>query len=568
MRQLREVPNPQRFRLARKVVGMIGVDWLVIVVYFGILLGVAWWSILRRRDTTGDYFLAGRHLGWVVVGTAIFASNIGSEHLVGLAGAGAKSGVAMAHYELHAWCLLVLGWVMLPFYLRSRVFTMPEFLERRYTPAARWVLSVISLVAYVFTKFAVGLSAGGIVFKVLFPDELIAGIDNFWVGAVGIVLVTGAYAILGGLTAIMYTEAIQTAVFIIGSATISIIGLYKLGGWGELRQVCGSEHFNLWKPLSDPDFPWLGMLVGAPIVGLWYWCTDQYMVQRCLAASSLKEARRGAIFGAYLKLTPLFIFIVPGMIAFALAKSGRLDATVLSDSNTAFPILVRDLLPPGLRGLVVAGLLAALMSSLASALNSSSTLFTIDIYKKLRPQSSEHHLVWVGRLVTGVMVVVSLAWIPFMGFVAGAMYQYLQSVQAYMAPPIFAVFFLGLFIPRINGAGCLAGLIGGFVLGMARLAAEVCKGKHLLAEGTFLYRFADLNYLYFEIVLLGAAVAIILFVSLLTPAPAAEKLRGLTYATATAEDRKETRASWNAWDVIHTCLILGLILAIYASFRG
>ncbi len=545
-------------------------DWVVIGAYFAILLVVAGWAVRRRQKSTGDYFLAGRHLGWVIIGAAIFASNIGSEHIVGLAGQGAKNGVAMAHYELHAWCLLVLGWVMVPFYLRSGVFTMPEFLERRYTPAARWILSLFSLIAYVFTKFAVGLSAGGIVFKVLFPVDFVEGINNFWIGAVGVVVVTGVYSVLGGLTAVMYTEAIQTAVFIIGSATISLIGLFKLGGWSELRQLCGPEHFNLWKPLDHPDFPWLGMLVGAPIVGLWYWCTDQYMVQRCLAASSQTEARRGTIFAAYLKLLPLFLFIVPGMIAFALAKSGRLDAAVL-DAGTAdhaFPILVRDLLPVGVRGLVVAGLLAALMSSLASALNSSSTLFTIDIYKKLRPQSSEDHLVWVGRVATGVMVVVSLLWIPAMKYVSEAMYLYLQRVQAYMAPPIFAVFFLGLFIPRINGAGCLAGLVGGFVLGMARLAAEIGKGKGLIAEGSALYGFANLNYLYFEIVLLAAAVGMILLVSLMTAAPSLEKIKGLTYATATAEDRRETRASWNKWDVIHTATVLVLILLIYAYFTG
>ncbi len=545
-------------------------DWIVIGLYFGILLAVTWWTILKRKNSSADYFLASRHIGWLVVGAAIFASNIGSEHLVGLAGSGAKSGVAMAHYELHAWCLLVLGWVMVPFYLRSGVFTMPEFLERRYTPAARWVLSIVSLVSYVMTKFAVGMAAGGVVFEVLFPDRIFAGIPNFWVGAVGVVAVTAVYSILGGLTAVMYTEAIQTVVFIIGSATISIIGLYKLGGWGALREICPPEHFNLWKPRTDLEFPWLGMLIGAPIVGLWYWCTDQYMVQRCLAATNQTEARRGTIFGAYLKLLPLFIFIVPGMIAYALAKTGKLDATVLlpDKSNQAFPILVRDILPAGLRGLVVAGLLAALMSSLASALNSSATLFTMDIYKKIRPQSSDQHLVWIGRVATGVMVVVSLAWIPFMAAVDTTLYKYLQAVQAYMAPPIFAVFFLGVFVKRINGVGCLTGLIGGFVLGMMRLVVEICKGKGMLTEGTFLYKMAAMNYLYFEIYLLGAALVLIIVGSLLTAPPAAEKLNGLTYSTTSDKDRKETRAGWNKWDVIHTCAVLCLILVIYWYFSG
>jgi len=554
-------------------------DWLVVGLYFGSLLVVAWVVVRRRQQSSADYFLAGRHLGWVIVGAAVFASNIGSEHLVGLAGAGADSGVAMAHYELHAWCLLVLGWVMAPFYLRSGVFTMPEFLERRYTPAARWVLSLVSLVSYVMTKFAVGLLAAGVVFDVMFPEPLIAGIDNFWIGVVGIVVVTGGYAVLGGLTAIMYTEAIQTLIFILGSAAMSLIGLYTLAGegggladgWAKLREVCGPDRFNLWKPLDHPKFPWLGMLVGAPIVGLWYWCTDQYMVQRCLAARSQTEARRGTIFGAYLKLLPLFIFIVPGMIAFALARTGHLHDTSLLEpgrSNRAFPIMVLEILPPGLRGLVVAGLLAALMSSLASALNSSSTLFTIDIYKKLRPQSSEAHLVWVGRVATSILVLFSLMWIPLMANVSPTLYEYLQSVQAYLAPPIFAVFFLGVFWRRINAAGCLAGLVGGFLIGMTRLALEVCKGYGMLPEGTAVYRIAAMNYLYFEMVLLGAALALIVGVSLLTAPPPAERLAGLTYATASEADRRETRESWNRWDVIHTCVVLGLIAAIYCYFTG
>jgi len=549
-------------------------DWIVIGLYFGVLLAVAWWSILQRKNTAADYFLAGRHVGWFVVGASIFASNIGSEHLVGLAGAGASSGVAMAHYELHAWCVLVLGWVLLPFYMRSGVFTMPEFLERRYTPAARWFLSVVSLIAYVFTKVAVGLFAGGIVFKSLFPVNIFEGVDNFWVGAVGMVLVTGTYAMLGGLRAVVYTEAIQTIVFIVSSVAISGIGLYKLGGWREFRNACGSEYFNLWKPLNDPEFPWLGMLFGAPIVGLWYWCTDQYIVQRALAAQNLTQARRGTICAAYMKLLPLFIFIIPGMIAFALDKSGKLieNQQVFTDEksfNQAFPVLVKAILPAGIRGLVVAGLLAALMSSLASVFNSSSTLFTMDIYKKARPQSSEQHLVWVGRIATGVMVLLGLAWIPAMALVSDALYKYLQSVQAYIAPPIAAVFFLGLFLRRINGAGCMAGLIGGFILGMGRLAAELYNKSYDNAlAGTFLHGFATVNFLYFCIILFTVSVLLIVLVSLLTPPPPAERVKSLTYATVTTEDRQASRASWNKWDVVNTCAVLCLILVIYWYFTG
>ena len=331
-------------------VGFVVWDWLAIGVYFAVLLAVIWRTVTKKQKSSTDYFLAGRHMGWFVIGGSLFASNIGSEHLVGLAGSGAQSGVAMAHYELHAWLLLVLGWVFVPFYTRSGVFTMPEFLEKRYSASSRWFLSIISLIAYVFTKVSVALYAGGIVFKALFPDNIFEGLDNFWVGALSIVILTGIYTVLGGLRAVIYTDAIQAVVLIIGSAVVAVIGLIKLGGWEPLREICGSENFNLWKPYNDPDFPWPGMLFCAPIVGLWYWCTDQYIVQRTLSARDESQARRGSIFASYLKLTPLFIFIIPGMIAFALAKSGRLE---LASNDQAFPTLVKTLLPPGLRGLVL-----------------------------------------------------------------------------------------------------------------------------------------------------------------------------------------------------------------------
>lgn len=549
---------------------MQGLDWVAIGLYFGALLAVTWWSILKPKTSASGYFLAGRDVGWFAIGCSLFASNIGSEHLVGLAGAGAKVGVAPAHYELHAWCLLVLGWVMVPFYERSMVFTMPEFLERRYNPAARWFLSVISLIAYVFTKIAVGLVAGGVVFKALFPQPVIAGVDNFWIGAVGAVLITGVYTVLGGLRAVVYTEVIQTLVFIVGSALLLILGMWKIGGWSSLRETCGSEMFNLWKPNTDSEFPWFGMLVGAPIVGLWYWTTDQYMVQRTLAARNQTEARRGTIFAAYMKMLPLWIFIVPGMIAFALAQKGLLgnsSAALLADRDQAFPIMVREVLPAGIRGLVAGGLLAALMSSLASCFNSSSTLFTMDIYKKLHPTASDATLVWVGRIATVVMVALGLLWIPLIDKGKG-LYTYLQSVQAYIAPPIFAVFFLGVFFKRINGTGCMVGLVGGFILGMTRLVMEILKNYGKLDKGTLLYRFADVNFAMIGIIFFVVAAILIVVGSLLTPPPPEEKLVGLTYGTITASQRAETRASWNKWDVIATVGVLVLILATYSYFVG
>src|SRR5438093_13168330 len=414
---------------------MAGLDWVIIGLYFALLLGVAWWVARRNRDTADDYFLAGRNLGWFLVGASIFASNIGSEHVVGLAGAGATSGVALAHYELHAWCLLVLGWVFVPFYSRALVYTMPEFLGRRFSPTARWVLSVITLAAHVLTKFAVAIFAGGVVFATLLPDVALrvgsATFNSFWIGTVAVVLLTGLYTVLGGMRAVAYTDALQTILLVTGSALLTLFGLRALGGWHELRAVLDPDMFNLWKPLvphgltgtwaavKEPtriawyfngNYPWLGMLFCAPIIGLWYWTTDQYIVQRALGARDEREARRGSICAAFLKLLPVFIFIIPGMIALALAKTGRAPGLAMmvgadgraipNVAQAAFPLMVTTVMPAGIRGMVVAGLLAALMSSLAGAFNASSTLFTIDFYQRLKPQSNQHELVRVGRLAT------------------------------------------------------------------------------------------------------------------------------------------------------------------------
>ena len=554
--------------------GLVAWDWVVIGLYFLGIAGIVWWSS-RKQKSSEDYFLAGRNIGWFVIGASLFASNIGSEHLVGLAGSGAKDGMAMAHYELHAWCLLVLGWVFVPFYSRSQVFTMPEFLERRYNATARWILSLVSLVAYVFTKVSVTVYAGGKVFETLLPKATFGGLDPFWVGALAVVILTGIYTVIGGLRAVVYTDAMQAVVLIVGSVCVTAIGLYTLGGWDKMYEICRAvpqvneagqtvtkNFFNMWRPANDPDFPWAGILFGAPIVGLWYWCTDQYIVQRTLAARNIKIARRGTIFGAYLKLTPVFLFIVPGMIAFALAKSGKLE---LAEPDKAFPALVQTLLPVGLRGLVVGGLLAALMSSLSSLFNSCSTLFTVDIYEKIRPGASQRQLVRVGRIATGVVVVLGIAWIPVMKLVAGGLYEYLQSVQAYLAPPITAVFFLGVFAKRINATGAVAGLISGFILGMGKMAAQIFAGMDGAADWmpSWLIWLGEFNFLYFCLALFAVCVFVIVAVSLMSAAPSLEKLAGLTYATTRAEKR-----TWTKWDVINTVVILSIIAAVYLYFTG
>ena len=589
---------------------MESLDWIVIALYFGLLLGVACWVIRKSKDTADDYFLAGRNLGWFVVGASIFSSNIGSEHLVGLAGSGCTDGVAMAHYELHAWCLLVLGWVLVPFYARSRVFTMPEFLERRFNATARWVLSIISLVAYVLTKIAVGIFAGGIVFRTLLPNLTFMGLDSFWIGSFAVIILTGIYTVLGGLRAVAYTEAIQAVVLVVGSILVTVFGLQALGGWETLREVCGSDMFNLWKPLVpegvegtwapvqetnaggeivrqawyfNGNYPWLGMLFCAPIIGLWYWCTDQYIVQRALGAPNEREARRGTICAAFLKLLPVFIFIIPGMICFALAESGReaafehlIDAdgkAITDECQAAFPLMVKHVLPPGIRGIVVAGLLAALMSSLAGVFNASSTLFTMDLYQKFRPDASQHQLVWTGRVATTVMVLIGLLWVPVIQEAKG-LYHYLQGVQGYLAPPIFVVFFFGVFMKRLNGKGCLAALIVGFALGVFRLAVDTPVTLKLTGfedgytEGSLFWIVNNIYFQYYSLLIFLVCVFVMIGVSYATEAPSLEKISGLTYGTITDEHRRESRSSWTWGDVAASVAVVLAILAAYLFFNG
>ena len=593
---------------------LIGIDWVMIALYFALLLGVAWWVVSKNKDNATDYFLAGRNLGWWVIGASIFASNIGSEHIVGLAGSGAKDGVAMAHYELHAWCLLVLAWVFVPFYMRSMVFTMPEFLERRFSTGSRYVLSIVSLVTFVVSKIAVGIFAGGVVFATLLPEMHIGNIDSFWVGSVLVIVLTGLYTALGGMRAVAYTDAVQVIVLIGGSALLTFYGLSTLGdggifvGWGKLREYCGSEMFNLWKPLVpagqvatwapvielntagaitkqawyfNSNFPWLGMAICAPVIGLWYWCTDQYIVQRALGAPNQKVARQGSIFAAFLKLFPVYLFIIPGLICFALAKSGKVPGLAevydpvtgqaTAASQGAFPLMVQHLLPAGLRGIVVAGLLSALMGSLAGVFNACSTLFTVDIYQKLRPKATQSQLVKMGRIATVVMVLIAMAWIPVVKGAHG-LYEYLQSIQGYLAPPIFVVFFFGVFWKRLNAKGCLWAMVIGFVVGLFRMLVDtpvtMSNGTFKYTEGSFLWIINNINFQYFSILITIISAVVMVVVSYMTEEPNQAQISGLTFATATAEDKAKTRSSWGAKEVIFSLFIMACITFAYVYFRG
>ena len=416
--------------LVVKVYCSIPMDVFIITAYFVAVFGVGFYHS-RNKDTATEYFLAGKHIGWFAVGATLFSTNIGSEHVIGLAGSGASSGLAVGTYEWSAsFCLLLLGWIFIPHYLRSGIFTIPEFLEKRFSPGCRWYLTTVSLLAYVLTKISVALFAAGILAREIFGWD-------YMTTAVLLVVATGIYTITGGLSAVIYTDLLQAFIMIGGSAFLTWLGLSEAGGFAALREALPGDFFHIVKEIDHPEYPWLGTTLGTLILGTWYWCTDQVIVQKTLSARSLPHARGGTIFASALKILPVFILVLPGLIARALWPG---EAT----GDTAFPLLVQRLLPAGLSGLMVAALLAALMSSLSSVLNSCSTLVTMDIYKKLRPTASERRLVFVGRVVTGIVVVVSIVWIPMIRYLSGEVYQYMQSVQAYIAAPITATFLLGI----------------------------------------------------------------------------------------------------------------------------
>jgi len=536
--------------------GFDTLDWAVIAAYFLILIGIAVWVINQKNNDTEDYFLAGRNIGWFVVGASIFASNIGSEHVVGLAGAGAGGKIPMLIYELHAWLVLALGWIFLPFYLRSGVFTMPEFLERRFNSQTRWFLTTFSLVAYVLTKVSVTVYAGGIVIASLLHID-------FWFGALLTVILTGAYTIMGGMRAVVYTEALQTVVLVLGAATLTFVGLQAVGGWSGMKASLEPGYLNMWRPSSDPDFPWPSLVVTSTIVGIWYWCTDQYIVQRALAAQNITQGRRGTIFGALLKLLPVFLFLIPGVVALALKNRGELH---WDSADQAFATLLMEKMPSGLRGLVAAGLLAALMSSLASVFNSCSTLFTVDIYKKLYPDTPEKRLVNIGRVATAIVVVLGILWIPIMQNISGVLYEYLQSVQSYIAPPITAVFLLGIFSKRINAQGAMATLVSGLVVAAVRLVLELNKGS--LDAGGFWHSFASMNFLTFAAWFFLFSVAVCVVASLFTPAPSAAQIEGLTYGSLTEQQKSDNRGSYNIWDILVSLLVISIVVYVMTSFTG
>ena len=546
------------------------IDLSIIITYFAVILWISR-KVYKGKNNLGvskvDYFLGGKSQGWLFVGASLFASNIGSEIILGVSGAGASGNMPLANFEILASLILILfGWVFVPFYIKSGVYTMPEFLEKRYSLACRNYLSVVSIIAYVITKISLIIFAGALVFETM-------GIP-FWTGAVFTVLITGFYTVLGGLKAVIYTDMIQAFILLMGSILVTFFGLYHIGGWNELILILDKassiegnpevgDYFNLWRPINDNDYPWTGMLFGAPILGVWYWCTDQYIVQRALSAKNSIIARKGALFAGYLKILPVFIFFLPGVIAFALMQKGIINFS-LDNADQALPAMISNFLPVGVKGIAIAGLLAALMSSLSSAFNSSSTLLTIDFYQKFRPQATDSQLVSFGRISTLFLVLISMGWIPFMKtLMTGGIFHYLQSIQAYISPPIASVFLFGLLYNWINSKGAIICLWTGFIIGIVRLVLEFLskEGTIIVPKETLLFEFLQINFLHFALFLFVLCSIILIVFSKLTSKQITKNIEGLTIGT-----RERVSDSQKFNDIFFSIILVIVVLLLWLVF--
>ena len=576
------------------------IDWVVLAVGILIIVWLVYRAIKKDKEkmkgADSQDYLFGKGEPWYIIGAAIFAANIGSEHLVGLAGTGAKDGVGMAHWEMQGWMILILGWLFVPFYQllnnkMGKIITMPDFLKFRYTQRTGSWLSIITLVAYILTKVSVTAFTGGIFFKYLL------GLP-FWWGALGLIAITAIFTVFGGMKGVMTMSAIQTPILILGSFLVLFLGLNTLGhgsiteGWSTMMDYCrslhdgyGTTHMFHWADINasgkpDPlyhEYPGFIVFIGASIIGFWYWCTDQHIVQRVLGQTKgednsvvMKRARRGTIAAGYFKLLPVFMFLIPGMVAIALSNdpaSGiQMDITNHDQTDGAFAMMVKNILPAGIKGFVTIGFICALVTSLAAFFNSCATLFTEDFYKPMKKGMSEAHYVLVGRIATVVVVVLGLLWLPVM-MGMGNLYSYLQGIQSLLAPAMVAVFTLGILSKKISPKAGEWGLIGGFIIGMLRLVTNVITdtGSKVM-EGAFWENtawFWQTNWLVFECGLLVFLVALMVVVSFFTPAPSKAQVEAITF---TSDYRKQIRESWCIWDVVATLGVIALCACFYAYF--
>jgi len=471
------------------------IDAIVLVVYFILILSLGFYYSQKNDDNYEKYFLAGKNIPWFIVGVSIFATNISSEHFIGLAGAGSLRGLAVGQFELMAiFTLLFLGWFLVPVYFKTGIVTVPEFLEKIFDRRIRKFFALFSIIIYIFTKVLVSLFAAGLLFYDLF------GL-NIYASSILIVLITGLYSVIGGSSAVIKTQYFQGLILIIGAFILSIAGFNAVGGFEGLSSKVPPDFFNMFKSINDPDYPWTGIIFGAPIIAFWYWCTDQYIVQRLLSAKSVDHARKGSLLAAALKILPIFILVFPGIFASILFPESRGDSAYSA-------MIYSDIVPHGLKGFVIAGLLAAIMSSLAGVFNTISVLFTNDFYKLRNPDANERKLILVGRLSTTAAVVGAILIVPLVKVITSQIYLFLQSVQSFVSPPITAVFLFGLFSKRMTANTAIVTLIIGEAIGIFRLVLQLLYDNGVILS-PFLMTILGINFLHFSIFLFLLSILII-----------------------------------------------------------
>lgn len=525
-------------------------DLSILVLYLVGIVALGIWAGLKRRGQTADagYFLAGRSLRWPVIGLALFATNISTVHLVSLAQEGYVNGLAYGNFEWMAgFTLIILALVFAPFYVRTQVATLPEFLERRYSRASRYWLTVLSIVSAIFIHIGFTFYAGAVVLEGLF------GIDKM-TSIVLVAAVTGIYTIIGGLMAVVITESVQTIILLAGAILLTAIAWFRAGGWEGITSVVDPHQLTMLRPKGDPSgLPWYSVLLGYPVIGIWYWCTDQTIVQRVLGAKDETHASLGALFAGFIKILPVFIFVLPGLICGVLIKQGALPDT-LEESEQVYAFMIGNLLPAGLRGLVAAALLAALMSTVSGALNSAATLFSHDIYRRFIPGASDRTLVTVGRIATFVGLVLAVAWSPFLGRYP-SVFQGINAAICYIAPPITVVFVFGVFWRGASSTGSIVTLVTGSVLGFTVFLLDWFK------ESTGW----NVPFMMAGFYLACACAAIMACTSLVVPdVPSAERA-ALSWASPLAPFQRKPGQTF-AMPIIAAALLCIVMIMLYVKF--
>ncbi|XP_078095996.1 sodium/myo-inositol cotransporter 2-like [Mustelus asterias] len=562
-------------------------DIVVLVVYLIFVLAVGLWSMYRtNRNTVQGYFLAGRDMVWWPIGASLFASNVGSGHFIGLAGTGAASGIAVSAYEFNGMIILILlAWFFLPIYIAAEVTTMPEYLLKRFGgQRIRLFIAILYLFIYIFTKISVDIYAGAVFIKQALHWDL-------YIAVTGLLVITTLYTVGGGLAAVIYTDALQTVIMLIGALILMAYAFIEVEGYSGLQELylhaipsvrdlnttCGlprNDAFHIFRNPVNSDFPWPGVLIGMTIPSIWYWCTDQVIVQRSLSAKTLLHAKGGSLFAAYLKVLPVFIMVLPGMISRVLFTDEvacadadtchRICGNQVGCSDIAYPKLVMELLPKGLRGLMMSVMIAALMSSLTSIFNSASTLFTMDVWHHIRPHCSEWELMIVGRVFILVLVVLSVLWIPLVQMSQGGqLFQYIQSISSYLQPPVAVVFMAGCFWKRTNEMGAFWGLFTGILVGCIRMALDFTYPEPLCGQPDnrpVVTKYV--HYLHFSIILSVFTLIVVVTISLSTKPPDPGRISRLTWFTRF--ERNNSAAGQSEEDKNTSCdtLLVGPMLAV------